>query len=105
MIEIILILMLLFPSMLGLAEILHFIKVYILLSKVKPQKTVLVYLKGKKSVEQLEYVIEEYHWYGEQYAKKIAAIDYGIPDDLIEECKEIAKRNNVLFYSKEFLKE
>jgi hypothetical protein len=44
----------------------------------------------------------------EGYSRRIDKIngvlaEYGISS--IEECKEIAKRNNVLFYSKEFLKE
>lgn len=100
MVETILLILLLFPSMLGLAEIIHMIKLYILLPKVKPQKAVIVYLNGEKSVEQLQFVIQEYLWYGEKYAKKIAAVDKGIPEDLVDKCIDIAVRNDIIFYSK-----
>lgn len=104
MIETILIILLLFPSMLGLAELLHLARNYILLPKTKPKKTVIVYLNGEKSVEQLMFVLQEYRWHGDSYAQKLAAVDYGIPDDIIDECREIAEENNILFYTKDFLK-
>ena len=96
MVETILLILLLFPSMLGLAEIIHMIKLYILLPKVKPQKAVIVYLNGEKSVEQLQFVIQEYLWYGEKYAKKIAAVDKGIPEDLVDKCVDIAVKNDII---------
>ena len=103
MTETILIILLLFPSMLGIAELLHQVKIYILLPKTKPEKAVVVYLKGEKAVEQLMYILQEYRWHGESYAKRIVAVDSGIPENLVDECKKIAFENKILFYKKEHL--
>ena len=46
------------------------------------------------------YILQEYHWYGESYAKKIVAVDSGIPENLIDECKQIAFENKIFFYKK-----
>lgn len=100
MTQTILIILLLFPSMLGLAELIHLAKVYIILPKVKPEKAVIVYLEGENSVEQLLFILQEYAWQGERYAKKIAAVDRGIPENLIDECKRIAEKNGIVFYCK-----
>ncbi len=101
MFDAIFIILLLFPSMLGLAELMHLARVYIIFPKVKPEKTVVVYLSGERSLEQLQYVLSEYAWHGEKYAQKIAAVDRGIPENLIDECKRIADKNNIVFYSKD----
>ncbi len=99
MAEAVLMVLLLFPSMLGIAELIHLAKVYIISPKVKPEKTVVVYLKGEQAVGQLQYILQEYAWQGERYAKKIIAVDCGIAEDLAEECERIANKNNITFQS------
>lgn len=97
MTEAILLVLLLFPSMLGLAEIIHLAKVYIISPKIKPKKVVIVYLYGEQALEQLKLVLEEYSWHGKKYAEQIIAVDCGITSALYAECERIASQSKIVF--------
>lgn len=93
--EIIFIFIFLIPSMLGLAEILHLIKTYILSGKNKPRKLLLVYLKGDDALLQLKGVLEEFNWQGKRLAERIIAVDCGAKD--FELCKNLAQKCGILY--------
>ncbi len=97
MTETVLLILLLFPSMLGLAELMHLAKTYILAPKVHPKKTVVVYLYGECAVEQLKLILEEYNWQGKKYAEQIIAVDCGIDSRQYSECEKIANINQIIF--------
>ena len=64
MLKIFLTIIFLIPSMLGLAEILHILKLYIL----KPSKPSIAYkiifLTNDMPLEHMSYIIEQYRWQG-----------------------------------------
>lgn len=97
MTETVLLILLLFPSMLGLAELMHLAKAYILSPKARPKKTVVVYLYGEYALEQLRLILEEYSWQGEKYAQQIIAVDCGIISEQYEECEKITSKNKIIF--------
>ncbi|MBR4123524.1 MAG: hypothetical protein IKT93_03820 [Clostridia bacterium] len=97
MAETVLLILLLFPSMLGLAELIHLVKAYILAPKVSPKKTVVVYLYGEYAVEQLKLILDEYNWQGEKYAQQIIAVDCGIESSQYAQCEKIACKNQIIF--------
>ena len=97
MAETILLILLLFPSMLGLAELMHLAKAYILAPKAHPKKTLVVYLYGEYAVEQLRLILEEYNWQGEKYAQQIIAVDCGIEGSQYAECEKMAGKNRIIF--------
>ncbi len=103
MLEIIFVLVFLIPSMLGVAEILHLIKSYILSSKKKPRKLLLVYLTGDDALLQLKSVIEELNWHGKRFAEKIIAVNCGAAD--FEPCRELAQKYEICYCDMKDFKE
>ncbi len=91
--EIIFVIIFLIPSMLGLAEILHFIRSYILGGKAKPRKLLLVYLTGDDASLQLKGVLEEFNWHGKRFAEKVIAVDCGAKDFAL--CKALAQKGEI----------
>lgn len=102
MAEIILFLVFLIPAMLGLAEILHILKLYILYPKTAASY-VLVFLKGENASEQLMLALEQYFWLGKRYARNIIAVDMGLNGESLKVCRKIALRHNVIFCSEKEL--
>ncbi len=85
----------LIPAMLGFAEILHFLKLYITRGRKKPRKCVLFYLCGKDCFCSLKAILEEYLWLGKSFAEKIVVVDCGIED--IDECLSVARNSGIVF--------
>jgi len=102
MAEILLVLFFLIPAMLGIAEILHIIKLYILFPK-SAESYVIIYLKNENASGQLMYALEQYFWFGKKYAKNIIAVNSGLSSDNYEICKSIALKHNIIFCSEEEL--
>lgn len=96
MIEIILLILCLIPAMLGLAELLHSLKLYILAPKNKAISYTVICLTGYSPQQQLRFAIEKYSWMGE---KSIIAVNTFVPEEDFEECREIAEKNNIIFCS------
>ncbi len=103
MTETFLLILLLFPSMLGIAELMHLAKVYIISPKSKPKKVVIVYLYGEYALEQLRLILEEYSWHGKNYAQQIVAVDCGIVSEQYKECESFARNNKIIFCKEENL--
>lgn len=93
--EKILLYILLIPAMLGLAEILHFLKLYITRGKAKCKKCVLFYLCGENCFCSLKAILEECSWQGRNFAEKVVVVDCGIED--IEECLSEANNSGIVF--------
>ena len=98
MIETVLILITSVLAIFGLAEFIHIIKYKIISPKNPPETRLWVYLKGSDAPLQLAGVIREYKWLGKRYAKEIIAVYFGEDKNIYETCREIAVRNNILFY-------
>lgn len=92
-----LVVLLLIPTMFGLAEMLHLFKIHIISRKRPPQKCLLIGLKDDEAEFELLRVVEEYRWNGKKYAEKIIAVNYGLGDVAKQRCFEIAKENDILF--------
>ena len=69
------------PAMLGLAEIIHFAKVYIMLPRRRASKYLLVFLNDQNTLRQLWCLLEEYKWSGKKYAEKIIAVNMGLDEE------------------------
>lgn len=95
--------LLLIPAMLGLSEIIHYLKVYIMKPKGNIKKYMIVYLKGTDCAFKLKSVLEEYFWYGKRYCEGILVLDGGIED--IFECESMAQRNKVVILKEKVFKD
>ncbi len=95
----------LIPAMLGLAEILHFVKLYIL----KPKKAMISYkvviLTNDTAVENMRYAIEQYLWQAGRNGSSLIFVNSLLNKEIFFACKEIAERYDVGFYSKKELEE
>ena len=96
MAELILFLFLLIPAMLGLAEILHLIKTYILYPH-KTDSCMVVYLKGENPVGRLKFALEQYCWLGKRYIGNIIAVSSGLDGEDYDICREIALNHGIIF--------
>lgn len=85
----------LIPAMLGIAEILHFLKLYITRGKKRPSRCILFYLCGENCYCSLKGILEEYYWQGKNFAEKIVVVDCGIKD--LKECLSAAKNKDIVF--------
>lgn len=95
--------LLLIPAMLGLSEIIHYLKIYITKPKGNVRKYMIVYLKGSDCALKLKSVLEEYFWYGKRYCERILVLDGGIED--VSECESIARRNKVVILKEKVFKD
>ena len=100
MFELLLILFLI-PAMLGLAEILHILKLYIL----KPEKPIISYkvviLTNTSPLEHMKYVIEQYLWQKEKNSAKLIFINSLLSEDNFNNCKALAESYDLGFCSRE----
>ena len=105
MFEIFFLILFLIPAMLGLSEILHILKLYIL----KPKKAMISYkiviLTNDTAVENMRYAIEQYLWQAERNGFNLIFVNSLLDKENFLACKEIAKRYEVGFYSKKELEE
>ncbi len=95
MIECILLLIATALAMLGLSELLHLIKIYILLPKAGNNRYLLVLLKGDSPQQDLISAIEEKRWLGARYAKSILAVYFSEGQSGLDACRKIAQDNDI----------
>ena len=93
------------PAILGVAEICHSLKVYIISSKKKARKYIVIFLSTGNSYEQLLSAVEEMYWHGKKYAEKIIAVDCGMDMEEYKICLEISREKNVIFCKNDDLKD
>lgn len=92
MAEIIFILLFAVPAILGLAEIIHTVKLWIVASG-SPKKRVLVVIPDDKDFpEQILSSYEEIKWQGSKLAEKIVVVDTLLCEESKQECKALAKK-------------
>lgn len=105
MVEIFLVILFLIPAMLGLAEILHILKLYIL----KPQNPIISYkmiiLTDSSPVEHMKYVIEQYLWQSKKNNSSLIFVNSLLCEENFKACKNLAEHYGFSFYSKEEIKE
>ena len=105
MFEIFLLVLFLIPAMLGLAEILHILKLHIL----KPQKPMISYkviiLTDDTAVENMRYAIEQYLWQPGNNNGNLVFVNSLLNKENFTVCKELAERYSIGFYSKKELEE
>ena len=102
MAEILLCLFFLIPAMLGLSEIFHILKLYILFPK-RITSYVIVYLNNENASGQLQYALEQYFWLGKKYARNIIAVSNNLDKESSEVCKKIAFKHGLIFCGSEEL--
>jgi len=99
MAEKILVIVFLLLAMLGLAELLHLLKLYILFPKKKGERIFMIKLEGENALADLKAFYCEYTWFGTRLAKKLMALDCDARE--IDACKSFCKDNNIIFISQE----
>ena len=104
MVEIILAVLFLIPAMLGLAELLHIFKMYIL----KPTKPVICYkiiiLTNDNPLSQVIYETEKYSWHGKTGGASLIFIGSLLDDENLTECRIAAESKGFIFCMAEELK-
>lgn len=96
MIETIIFCVFLVPAMLGMAEMLHLLKVYIISPEKKMKKYLIVFLKDENSVRQLLCLLEEYNWIGKKYAERIIAVNMGLKEEDYKKALNTANKGNMI---------
>ncbi len=98
MTEFILLLLFLIPAMLGIAEILHIFKLYVL----KPREPMISYkvvvLTDGTALAQLRFVAEQYIWSGKS-GDDVIIVNSLLNEENFKECKKIAQNNNFIYCS------
>ena len=85
------------PALLGVAELIHLIKVYIISPKNTAVKYLLIFLGKNSPYEQLTTVAEEFFWRGKKYAQNIIAVNLDISDEDYIYCRSFCDKNNFIF--------
>lgn len=93
--EIIIYFCILYLSVLGLCEIVHFISLVLLDNKKRKNKVVLCLLKDDKAEMDLRFVAEQYDWQGRKYADRVFAVNFLPEGDVLSRCEVIAERYDI----------
>ncbi len=97
--EIIFFLVFIIPALLGFAELLHLLKVYIISPKIRAVKYCIVFLGDNAPCKQLALAAEELFWRGRKYAQNIIAVDCGINEDEYHICRSFCDKHSFIFCS------
>ncbi len=90
------IIILIVPAVLGMAEILHLFKVYLLGYTRKGKKHSIVFLDNEDAVITLRAFCEEKNWYGKPVNNRFFAVYKGLSEEVFAECREIAEKNDII---------
>ena len=83
----------LFLSVLGLAELMHGINLHLASPHRKAVTYSVVLLKGEDAEQQLAFAIEQQRWLGKAYSDYIIAVNSGISGKSDKACRYIAEKN------------
>ena len=100
MAEIVFGIVLIFPAMLGLAEILHTLKMHLLSSPKRCERVLVVYPDDENFPRQIMKTAEERKWQGEKFAQRVLVSIKNISQENSQDVKDLA-----LKYGFEILKE
>ena len=105
MAEIIFIFIFTIPAILGLAEILHTVRI-LFVSTHKIERSILIIVPNNENFsKQLIYTAEQYRWHGNRYAERIVVLDYLLNEENKQECALLARKFNFQICSKTELAE
>lgn len=100
MAEIVFGIILIFPAMLGLAEMLHTFKMHLLSSPKRCERVLVVYPDDENFSRQIMKTAEERKWQGEKFAQRVLVSVKNISEENSQDVKDLA-----LKYGFEILKE
>ncbi len=89
----------LFLSVLGLAELMHGINLRVTSPRRKAVTYSVVFLKGEDAEEQLAFAIEQQKWLGKAYSDYIIAVNSGISEKSDKACRYLAEKNGADYCS------
>ena len=84
---------------LGLAEVIHAIKLYIFSPKKKALTYQVIYLSSQDAENQLRYIGEKYRWQGRRFADNVIAVNNAVNIEDFKLCAEIAEKYNIIYCS------
>ncbi len=96
MIEIILMSIVAILSVLGICEIIHAVKLFLIIPKRRYYNYSLIYLKKGKAPSQLKLAVEQRKWFGDTYAEFIIAVYDDLDVEELEFCSELVKKDDVV---------
>lgn len=95
MAEIIIIAIFLIPEILGLAEILHTIKLMLISPRPKGTDVMIIIPDNESFAKQLANAAEQRRWHGKRYAGRIIVLDTNLSEEARAECAALARRLNI----------
>ena len=92
MAEIVFGIVLIFPAMLGLAEMLHTLKMHLLSSPKRCERVLVVYPDDENFPRQIMKTAEERNWQGEKFAQRVLVSIKNISEENAEEVMSLAEK-------------
>lgn len=92
MAEIVFGIVLIFPAMLGLAEMLHTLKMHLLSSPKRCERVLVVYPDDENFPRQIMKTAEERKWQGEKFAQRVLVSIKNISEENAEEVMSLAEK-------------
>ena len=92
MAEILFGIVLIFPAMLGLAEMLHTLKMHLLSSPKRCERVLVVYPDDENFPRQIMKTAEERKWQGEKFAQRVLVSIKNISEENAEEVMSLAEK-------------
>ncbi len=93
MLNVLIIIIAIFFSVIGLSELLHRLWLYLLRPKSAPNFIVTL-LDGEYAAEQVTATLEDMRWNGRKSACMLIGVDCGLPDNKLAACKMIERTND-----------
>lgn len=97
MIKAVLIIILSLLTIFGICETIHAFCMLFLTPKKPVKNYLLLYLSNDKAYSQLKFAIEQFHWYGNNYAERIVAITDDVDEYQLDICRSFLNNNSVIF--------
>lgn len=88
------------PAILGLAEILHIVKLFLLGGKTKIKSVLVVVPNNENYFKQLMNISEQKRWQGDKYAEKIIVLNTLLEKEKFFECRILAEKLGFEFCDK-----
>ena len=92
MAEIVFGIVVIFPAMLGLAEMLHTLKMHLLSSPKRCERVLVVYPDDENFPRQIMKTAEERKWQGEKFAQRVLVSIKNISEENAEEVMSLAEK-------------
>ncbi len=87
----------------GLADIIREVKLYIYAPKEKGRAFRLIFLEDSSAEHQLKYALYEESWYGRRHKNRLIAVNSLLSSEIDEKCRKIAEKHGALYCSAEEL--